>query len=203
MNIILGAIGANITLGLISSITSTANGVYTLSSNLSKSSLSGADEVRRIIKETDLEVKIRTTQFFLCELSLPSDTPNTILYCIKSIRDSIQEISDELERIHYRMQYNDNLWIGSYIRAYKFYNCKERILISLTNLESRKEELLKCMRMKHALIKDELLKDELNTGSISVNHINIEKMQNGSAYRKSMNDRIEYINKFDGIIDTK
>lgn len=190
MNIVLGALGANITLGLISSITSTANGVYTLSSNISRSALCGADEIRQFIKETDLEVKIRTTQFFLCELNLSDDIPNTIIYCIKSIRDTIQEISDELEVIHYRMKYNDNLWIGSYIRAYKFHNCKNRIMSSLKNLESRKEELLKCMRLKNILLKNDSLKNELNTiGTINIKHIDID------INMKNFHKNIEYINK--------
>ena len=122
MNYIIGAIGANLTLGLVSGVTSAANGVYTLSSTILQSTSSGAEEVKLIIRETDLEVKIKTTQLILCELKISEQSPNTVRYCVQAIRDAIKEIAEELDQIHYRMQYNSNLWVGSSVRAFKFHN---------------------------------------------------------------------------------
>ena len=50
-----------------------------------------------------------------------------------AIRDSWQsslffnctcdKISEELIKIHYRLQYNDTIWFGPSVRAYSFHNC--------------------------------------------------------------------------------
>jgi hypothetical protein len=85
---------------------------------------------------------------FLSELSKkynPNKYDETYCFCITSIQESIKEISDEMEKIHYRMQYNDNLWFGSSIRAYKFHNSKIRLNTKLNNLEGRWKLLMSLM----------------------------------------------------------
>src|SRR5579872_5034491 len=161
MNIVLGALGAHLTLGLISGVTSAANGVYTLSSTILQSTASGAEEVKQIIRETDLEVKIKTTQLLLCELKITDKSPNTVNYCIQAIRDAIKEIADELDAIHYRMQYNSNLWFGSTIRSYKFHNSRARLHAKLKNLESRNRSLIDVMSLQCMMYKNESLSNEV------------------------------------------
>ena len=155
MNLLIGAIGANLTFGVVSGVTTAVNGVYTLSSNIMHSTASGANGVKHIIKETDLDVKVKTAQLMLCELTINESTPYTIRYTIQTIRDAIKDIGSELEKIYYRMQYNDNLWFGVTIRSYRFHNCGTRLHSLLKNLESRCDTLLMLVKLNNVLIKNE------------------------------------------------
>jgi hypothetical protein len=148
MNYLVAGLGANITVGLISAITATTNSVYTLSTNISKSTSTGSEEIKQIIKETDLETKIKVIQYLLCEINIDEHSPNTIHYCIKSINDAINDILDELEKINYRMQYNNNIWVGASIRSYGFKNCRRRLIAYVKTLENRYTTLMSILSVK-------------------------------------------------------
>lgn len=192
MNILIGAIGANLTFGLVSGVTSTMNGIYTLSSNIMKSTANGTHEIKRVIKETDLEVKIKTAQFMLLELKINDTTPYTIRYCAQSIRDAIKDIYDELEKIYYRMQYNDNIWIGSTVRAYKFQNCRARLYASLKNLESRSDTLIKLAKLNNILIKNDDLTDDMTESILQFGENNLST---NKSIRGNIQKKLIYINK--------
>jgi hypothetical protein len=162
MNIVLGTVGANLTFGVISGIASATNGVYSLAGNIARSTANGANEVKQIIKESDLEVKVKTVQFLLCEIKIDEMSPYTLLYCVESIKDAIQDIAEELEKIHYRMQYNNNLWIGLSFRAYKFHNCRTRLHAKLKNLESRSRTLIGILAINNKMYKNNELEKVLS-----------------------------------------
>lgn len=189
MNFLLGALGANLTLGLISGVTSAANGVYTLTSNIISSTATGANEVRQIIKETDLEVKIRTVQFLLCEVKVNSDSPYTLQYCVQCIKDVIKDISDELETIHYRMQYNDNIWLGSTVRAYRFHNCKARLVAHLKTLESRQSNLIEILKVQSSMTKNPELENDVSK-SVLVDKFDAKTVEN---IRKELQTNLEFM----------
>lgn len=193
MNFLLGAIGVNLTFNTLTCATSAVNGVYTLSSNIMKSTAQGAIEIKQIIKETDLEVKIRIAQLMLCELRIDDSTPYTIKYCAQSIRDAIKDIGDELEKIYYRMQYNDNLWINMPMRTYKFQNCRIRLHASLKNLESRSETLIKLAKLNNnkILIKNEDLTKELTQSILQVDDIDPSAAE---CVRGDIHKKLVYIN---------
>lgn len=159
MNYIIGAVGAHLTLGLISGITSAVNGMYTFCGTIAKSTSSGAGEVRRIISETDLEFKVKHAQSLLCELKVDEKTPYTIQQCVKAIYEAIKDVSGELDKIHYRMQYNDSLWIGSRIRSYGFHNCRMRLDAHLKNLDARCDALVKVIPIQKYLTQNVELDD--------------------------------------------
>ena len=50
MNFLIAGLGANVTLGLISGVTSATNGVYTLANRISLSTSTGANEIKQTIK---------------------------------------------------------------------------------------------------------------------------------------------------------
>jgi hypothetical protein len=154
MNFLLGTLGANITLGLISKVTGTINGVFTLSSNILKSNAIGSEEVKQLIKEIDLEVKIKTTQLLLSELKIDDQSPNTVRFCLQSIKDAIKDIADELDTVYFRIQYNNNLLFGSRIRSYKFHNCRERLISKLKILDSRNKTLITVISIQSSMYKN-------------------------------------------------
>lgn len=151
MNLIIGAIGANLTLGVLTGATSMINSVYALTKNLSNSTSTHADEVKKILKETDLEVRVKTIQLLIDELSKDirlSEQTESVKYCMEKINEATKDIYEELEKINFRLQYNDALMYGSFYRAYKFDNCKYRLLEKIKILESRYESLTKISSIK-------------------------------------------------------
>lgn len=191
MNYLIGAIGTQITLGLISNVTSAANGMYTFCKTITSSTSNGAKEVRKIIQVTDLEFKVRHTHALLCELKVSKNTPFTIQQCVQDIHDAIKKISEELDTIHYRMQYNDNLWFGSSIRAYKFHNCKSRLETHLKVLDARKDELIKLIPIQGYLVQNPDLDDPLK-GLLQIEQIDPSIAKKN---REDLHKKLCYIGK--------
>lgn len=162
MNFLIAGIGTNITLGLISATTSATNNLYTLCSNISETTSTKANDIKQIIKEHDLEVRIKMIQFLLYEINVNENSPCTLNYCINSIRCAIKDISTELEKIQFRMQYNNNLWFGSSIRAYGFKNCKLRLKAYIDTLESRYKMLISILSIENKIYKNPELEESLS-----------------------------------------
>lgn len=191
INLVIGAVGARVTLGLVSGVTSAVNGMFTLCKTISSSTSSGAEEVKHIIKETGLEFKIGYAQSLVCELKKEEDLPFTIHQCVKSINDAIKDISDEMFVIHYRMQYNDNLRFGSTLRAYKFHNCKARLESHIKNLEARCDTLIKTLPIRSHLVKN----PELEDPSKQVLQIEETDYKSAKRSRENIYKTLDYIKK--------
>lgn len=203
MEVVIGAIGAHLTLGLISSITSAANGVFTLSSNIVKSTTTGANEVKQIIQETDLEFKIRKTEMFVSELKINENSPYTIQFCIYAVKGAMDDIIEELEQIHYRMKYNDNIWFGKSVRSYKFHNNKSRLEAKLKNLEDRCKCLTDLLNSQDMLLRNPLLESNMSDSVAIAKDVTKSRLNgnNNTAIqpqqRTKIHERIEYITKDD------
>jgi hypothetical protein len=150
MNYIIAAIGANLTIGLVTGVTAATNGAYTMITNISKSTSTGVKEVKQIIEESDLEVKIKTIQLIINDINVNENTSLALQHCIKSIKDVINDISEELEKINNRIKYNDNLWVGSAIRAYGFHGASKRLNGHIKKLESRYKDLITLITLENS-----------------------------------------------------
>lgn len=156
MNFLMTGISTNITMALISTITGTTNGIYTLCTNISHSTQTCANEIKQLLKETDLRTRMVIIQQLLHEIKVDKMSPNTLQQCIKSIKDSIKDISDELEKIQYRMQYNESLRIGSSFRSYGFRNCKHRLIAYVKTLDMRYNMLIDILSIQNKMHKKDL-----------------------------------------------
>jgi hypothetical protein len=192
MSLMLASIGTNITLGLITATTTATNGLYTLSNNISTSTSTGIDDIKQIIKERDLEARIKMIQFLLCEIQVNNKSPCTLNYCMYSIKNAIKNISNELEKIYYRMQYNNNLWIGSSIRAYGFKNCKLRLKAHIDTLESRYKMLISILSIDNKMYRNPELEHNLSQSIMISNDIDTHS---ASQIRHELHKRLEYINE--------
>lgn len=157
MNIILSVISANVIVGIISGITTTINGVYTIKDVIKSNTTTGSKEVEQIMKDIDIEVKLKIIQLFLSELKITDSTPNTIVYCMNEIKNIIMDIEKELNIINERLRYNRCLWIGSAIRAYKFHNCKTRLENYFKNLDQRYQLLISILSIEKQVVKNNIL----------------------------------------------
>ncbi len=172
MNYVIAIAGMEITLGLISGVTSTTNGVYSLVDRLSHSE---AEDVKHFIKESDMEMTIRVVQCIISEIQIDKYSPVTLNLCIKSIYQSIKDIEAELEKVHYRLQYNDNLWYGKSVRGYGFQNCCKRLKEHLNSLENRKRLLLETLAVKDSLFRNENLENMLTQSVYNLDKPSMDK----------------------------
>lgn len=168
MNFLIPALGANLTFGLISTATSATNSAYTLIGNISRSTSTGAEDIILFIKGHDLEMKIKITQYLLCEVKIDDNSPITLKCCVKSIQNAIEDIGEELGKIKFRMEHNDNLWIGKSFRGYNFHNCKARLAANISTLELRYNRLLEIISIQDKLYKNNKLMDVLSESIMEI-----------------------------------
>jgi hypothetical protein len=202
MNVAIGALGAHLTLGLVSGLTSAINGVFTLSNNISTSTNTGAINVRHMIRDTDLEFKIKAVQIMLFELKINDSTTYSVKYCIASIKEIIDEISEELIKIHYRLQYNDTIWFGPSVRAYSFHNCINRLKTCLINLDTRCKTLkdMVLLESNTKLVKNIALEEFLADDLLQINDIDPKAVM---VSKQELYNKLEYITTIPYVDDDK
>ena len=153
MNFLIGIIGANFTFGLLSGLTTTLTSAYSLTSIIANTTANGIDDIKKTIIDNDIENKLKIIQHLLQEIKINQKTPNTMIECINSIKDVIKELVDELQKINYRMNYNNRVWLPS-MRAYSFKNSNTRLLQHIKKLDSRYIMLLEILRIENMMYKN-------------------------------------------------
>lgn len=136
-------------MGTVSAATSLANGIYTLSDRIIKSTDSGVADIKRLIESEDLKNRINIMDIFVKEIEIEEKTPQTIVLATQSINDAIKDIERELKQIQYRIDYNDNLYfsVGG-TRCFKFNNSYKRLDAKIKTLNNRYETLCTLFGMR-------------------------------------------------------
>lgn len=165
-------LGTDLTLGLISEVTSTANSVYLLAKRLLHV---GNVDIQKIIIETDLEMSIHILQCMISEIRIDETSPITLNLCLKGINQTIRQIKDELVKITTRLEYNRSLWFGKSIRSYRFHHCQQRLTSHLTVLNSRKQLLIMILSVKDQLIRNSELEKILSESLIAFDPSQLNK----------------------------
>jgi len=152
MNLLIAGIGANLTFGLLSSITSTTKGIYDMIDYIKHT---GSTDIKKTIEELDLEATIKIIHCTIAEIYIDHDTPSALHVCLKSLIDVIKLIYTELEKINNRIKYNNSLWVGKTFRSYRFANCEKRLRSYMKILESRKKLLIEILGIRGQMIKNQ------------------------------------------------
>lgn len=174
-------------MGSVSMATSLANGVYTLSDRIIKSTDSGVADIKRLITASDLKSRIKIMDLFIQEIDVNDTTPHSIKEAIQAIKDAIKDIEKELKQIQYRIEYNDNLYFtAGGTRTYKFNNSYKRLDAKIKTLHSRYDTLKSLFSMKSLL----------NPKRIDKRDLAIAK--NESAQLEQDRDMLEKILKYEG-----
>ena len=95
--------------------------------------------IEEILESEDVETKVHMISAFLKRLET---TDQSIQEQTKSVEQAIQQVQEEVIKIHSRLQYNQRIWFVSSLRCYKFEHCEDRLLTKLHILESRFHYLL-------------------------------------------------------------
>jgi hypothetical protein len=191
-NLVVGAIGANLTFNLVSNAMSTTKKAYGVAKSISNTTESGEKEIVKLIRETDIEVKVATAERTLCEIKTDKNSSDTLKYCLQTTKEAISEINSELEIIYVRMRNNDNRWIGASIWPEKFYDCKSNLEIKINTFESRYSTLLKIIAVEKniVLVKNKKIDDVIISDVVAVDDvskgvdnqlINLENNNNSTA----------------------
>jgi hypothetical protein len=139
-------------MGSVSMATSLANGVYTLSDRIIRSTDSGVTDIKRLITSSDLKSKISIMDLFIKEIDINDTIPYSIKESIESIKIAIKDIEKELKQIQYRIEYNDNLYFTAVgTRAYKFNNSYKRLESKIVTMSTRYETLKSLYSMRQLL----------------------------------------------------
>jgi len=163
MNFLIGAVGANLTVGLVSGLSSLANNVYSLSSTISQNISNGEEEIKKLIRETDLDIKIKTILCILSEIKIDTNSPYTLHFVIQEIKNAIKDIEQELEQIQYRINYNNSLFIGSAFRKYKFYNNYDRLESLIKTLDTRYKMLFEILKIENTMTQNKDITNYLHS----------------------------------------
>lgn len=185
------AIASSVVITSITAVTSASNGLFTLIKHVSQSTSTWGDEIKMLIQKSDLEMRIKMIQFILSELKITNNTPTSLYYCINKIYEAIKDISDELSKINYRMQYNDNLWFGSSFRAYGFKNCYTRLETKITTLEKRYSMLIEILSIEKKMYRNKDLENMISE-SIMFNNMSADDIKKN---RDDVHKNLKYLVK--------
>lgn len=152
MNFFVSSMGSNITISLLSSFASTSKGIYGLIAQMKHS---GKSDIKKVIDDMDLLTTLKIIQCLIMEIDMNKEQPITLQICLKSLIEIIHSIHEELEKINYRLQYNDSLWIGRTIRSYGFNNCEKRLDAYIKKLENRKKLLIDILSVKNHMFRNQ------------------------------------------------
>jgi hypothetical protein len=161
MNFLIGG-GLNLTLGLITGLSSTTKSVYDMVSHLSSTNDCDIDA---LIKETDIMDTITYLVHLGSEIKITPETPYTTQQCIKSLYDAIKEIENELKAIQVKVNYNKSIWLLPSVlpsmRRKKFNNSSERLKKILKIVEKRRKQLRDTLGIQNNLVKNEKLGNDI------------------------------------------
>lgn len=152
MEYIITSLSMTAMMGSVSMATSLANGVYTLSDRIIRSTDSGVTDIKRLITSSDLKSKISIMDLFIKEIDINEIIPYSIKKSIESIKIAIKDIEKELKQIQYRIEYNDNLYFtAAGTRAYKFNNSYKRLEAKIVTMSNRYETMKSLYSMRKLL----------------------------------------------------
>jgi hypothetical protein len=123
---------------VILNLTNTIRSIYDLILSINNES----KQIEQLIIKSDIKVIIETLELYINEIDTDLlHTSKTLTFSLKNLHDIIDTIKTELERIHYKIQYNKNVYLLYSIRAYGFNSSFERMENYMKTLEIRKNLL--------------------------------------------------------------
>lgn len=140
----------------ISKFSSSAQGVYSVMSNIS--SFTTYPSVINALKELDIEASVRILDKMIKELNIKNKT-KTIDESIMLLKEVIMNIENELNIIHQGLAYNATLYYLKYFRSYNFKESIEKIRVLKIQLDNRTNIFFKVLRNNNELTKAESIID--------------------------------------------
>ena len=120
-------IGLSMTINCISTLTSSAQNIYSLLSNITVHN--NVKDVSKVIRKLDIRANVNIIESLLNEINLENFNKGekkdekqleTLQISIKNVSEIVSEIEILLRKIDNRLKYNSSLWLGVSYRKYAF-----------------------------------------------------------------------------------
>jgi hypothetical protein len=143
-----GLLLAPIMLDPLCRVSSSAQGIYSLMSNIT--SFTSYPNIIVALKELDLEASVRVLEKLLKEIIIKNKT-KTLDENLSLLKKCISDIEKELIIVHEKLAYNSGVSYFKYFRTYKFTTSIERLRVLKSQLENRKHMLFDILRINSEL----------------------------------------------------
>ncbi len=158
--IVLGTLSLDVGIKIVSGVSSSAKNIAGLIGFIKDKGYN--NEMVKTLENTDIEATINVINLFIIELdNINSNTPSSLMQCIKNIHQTINDVEDELTKIKTRLEYNKSIKFFSYFRTYGFQNSMKRIQKHKLVLEERWNLLRQTLELKQHLKKDHINSESL------------------------------------------
>jgi hypothetical protein len=158
--IVLGTLSLDVGIKIVSGVSSSAKNIAGLIGFIKDKGYN--NEMVKTLENTDIEATINVINLFIIELdNINSNTPSSLMQCIKNIHQTINDVEDELTKIKTRLEYNKSIKFFSYFRTYGFQNSMKRIKKHKLVLEERWNLLRQTLELKQHLKKDHINSESL------------------------------------------
>ena len=143
-------VGMDITVKILSGLSSSAHGIYGLLYYIQNESKT---KIGKELEDTDVKTTIKILENFISELYINENTPETIIFCIKKVHNTLVNIENNLKLIYEKIKYNNSLWVLSSMRSYNFNTNIKNIKKELIKLENKKKLLFDTLKLSNTLKK--------------------------------------------------
>lgn len=136
-------IGLDLTIRCISTLTTSAQGIFLLCNNINKNNI----DITYFIKKLDIYADINVLEILLKEIDLEKHYSQTLAMCLKNLQECVSDIELQLIFIHNRINYNKSLWYIFQYKSFKFTDIISELEILKKKLDNRKNLLFDILKI--------------------------------------------------------
>jgi hypothetical protein len=146
---IVKTVGVDVTLQCLSSVTSSAKGIYNMISSIKTND--ELLEVMRFIEKEDIEKQTKMVEAILTGVNIEKHHTSALSQCVSDLKECLSTMETLLSAINVRANYNRSIWMFKSFRSYGFSDLFNRLQICTQNLAYRKQALFDVLRINNQL----------------------------------------------------
>ena len=139
LTLAVGSVGVGVLANCITSITASANGIYTLVGNISSST--PTPDIHEFLIKSNIVSKVKLLECLVRETDTKSNPTKTLKEAIKSVQNSLAQIEAALNEVKRRIDHNKSLYVFVYFRSYGFTDIIQKLMILKEPLNEQYQDL--------------------------------------------------------------
>lgn len=147
---VLGGVGLSLLANCISSLTTSANGIYTLIGNIIHNR-STAPDIYMFLKESDIQTNIQILTVFIKEINIGDQCTKSLTISLNALKDCVSDIEEKLHEVKKRIDYNKSLWFFISYRSYNFLDIVCELKLLKITLDNRWKNLIDILKINNCL----------------------------------------------------
>ncbi|NBX75171.1 MAG: hypothetical protein EBQ92_01290 [Proteobacteria bacterium] len=145
----IGSIGLNVVAQCITSLTASANGIYTLVGNITNNG--SVPDIANFFEESDIKGDIQVLEFLIKEINPNNNPTKTLAKSLHLLKECVSEIEEKLKEVKRRVDYNNSLWFFTSIRSYGFTDMVRNLKSLKQKLNGRRDGLFEILKINNYL----------------------------------------------------